>query len=222
MIAYVKTEGSKINVIVLDEKYKDEEMSSVILPDEFVEDVEDFLGNTVKELRGKLDNYEVDSGSVVYTGTADKEESNKELELQAESKYNEQLQIAAVVYVRSNASMLTDDQVIDMSMLFEEWSGSGVNYKTKEIVRYNNGLYRVLQSHVSQSSWTPDVSHSLFSRIDVSDDGVEVWTQPTDASNSYSIGDQVHYPGSDGLIYTSTVDGNVWSPEAYPSGWKSE
>lgn len=43
------------------------------------------------------------------------------------------------------------------------------------------------------------------------------WVQPTGAHDCYNIGDKVTYNGKH---YTSTIDGNVWSPDAYPQGWE--
>lgn len=42
------------------------------------------------------------------------------------------------------------------------------------------------------------------------------WVQPQ-AHNPCSKGDRVSFKGA---VYESTVDGNVWSPAAYPQGWK--
>ena len=33
-------------------------------------------------------------------------------------------------------------------------------------------------------------------------------------------GDKVHYPDKGGPVYESTIDNNVFSPEAYPAGWQ--
>ena len=44
------------------------------------------------------------------------------------------------------------------------------------------------------------------------------WVQPTGAHDCYNIGDKVTYNGKH---YTSTIDGNVWSPDAYPAGWET-
>lgn len=33
-------------------------------------------------------------------------------------------------------------------------------------------------------------------------------------------GDKVWYPEKDTKIYESLIDANVYSPEAYPAGWK--
>lgn len=43
------------------------------------------------------------------------------------------------------------------------------------------------------------------------------WVQPTGAHDAYNIGDKVTYNGQH---YVSKLDGNVWSPEAYPAGWE--
>lgn len=41
--------------------------------------------------------------------------------------------------------------------------------------------------------------------------------QPTGAHDAYGIGDRVTYNGK---VYESTMAGNVYSPDAYPAGWK--
>ena len=43
------------------------------------------------------------------------------------------------------------------------------------------------------------------------------WVQPTGAHDAYQTGDKVRYKGH---VYVSLIDGNVWSPEAYPQGWQ--
>ena len=42
------------------------------------------------------------------------------------------------------------------------------------------------------------------------------WVQP-DATTAYKKGDKVMFEGK---IYESTIDGNIWSPSAYPAGWQ--
>lgn len=43
------------------------------------------------------------------------------------------------------------------------------------------------------------------------------FAQPTGAHDAYQTGDKVTYNGKH---YISTMDGNVWSPDAYPAGWE--
>ncbi len=48
-------------------------------------------------------------------------------------------------------------------------------------------------------------------------DDVPDWVQPTGAHDAYQTGDKVRFKGE---VYVSLIDGNVWSPEAYPAGWQ--
>ena len=43
------------------------------------------------------------------------------------------------------------------------------------------------------------------------------YRQPTGAHDAYKQGDRVTYKGQ---AYESTINGNVWAPDAYPQGWK--
>ena len=43
------------------------------------------------------------------------------------------------------------------------------------------------------------------------------FVQPTGGHDAYNTGDRVTYQGK---VYESTIDANVWAPDAYPQGWK--
>ena len=53
---------------------------------------------------------------------------------------------------------------------------------------------------------------------DTEGDSVAEWHQPTGAHDAYMIGDKMLY--TDGKVYKSLINGNVWSPEVYPNGWE--
>ena len=99
----------------------------------------------------------------------------------------------------------------------------GKAYTTKTVFSYGTNavgdaqLYQVLQDHTSAEEWKPDSSPSLYKAIGVTEDGYPEWVQPLGASDAYNTGDIVSYNGK---LYESTIDGNVWSPDAYPAGWK--
>ena len=123
------------------------------------------------------------------------------------------------------ATMDVDTQVADMmevASVFPKYE-VGKAYKIKDVFSYGeNGvgdaqLYQVLQDHTSAAEWTPDATPSLYKAIGVTEDGYPEWVQPLGASDAYNTGDIVSYNGT---LYESTIDGNVWSPEAYPQGWK--
>lgn len=99
----------------------------------------------------------------------------------------------------------------------------GKAYKVKDVFSYGtNGvgdpqLYQVLQDHTSAAEWTPDTAVSLYKAIGVTEDGYAEWVQPLGATDAYNTGDIVSYKGT---LYRSTIDGNVWAPDAYPAGWE--
>lgn len=48
-------------------------------------------------------------------------------------------------------------------------------------------------------------------------DDIPEWVQPLGGHDAYKTGDRVTYQGK---VYESTIDGNVWAPDVYPTGWK--
>ena len=78
-------------------------------------------------------------------------------------------------------------------------------------------LYRVVQAHTSQVDWTPDKTPALF--VVVSLDEWPEFVQPTGAHDAYKKGDKVTFEGKH---YISLIDANVYSPAAYPAGWKEQ
>ena len=127
----------------------------------------------------------------------------KEREQQANERYVEAQQVIATI-----------------TNLFEPWEPDQ-DYFTDDILNYNNRLYRVLQDHTSQADWVPDVTPSLYVDVTTRQIGEETgeiqeWEQP-DSTNPYNTGDKVLF---EGVIYESTIDGNVWSPIDHPQGWR--
>lgn len=106
----------------------------------------------------------------------------------------------------------TDEKIVDNKAAFPWWNGNGVTYVTDNILRYNDSVYRVLQNHISQNDWTPDVAVSLY--VEISVEEFPQWVQPTGAHDAYKKGDKVTY---DNKHWISTADNNVWQPGVY--GW---
>ena len=113
---------------------------------------------------------------------------------------------------------ISDAVALKMPDVFPEWSDASVFYRKDMKLTYNGVLYKVLQDHTSQASWTPAASPSLFAKVLVTGDEATPpeWQQP-DSTNAYMTGDRVTFEGH---IYESLIDNNVWSPIAYPQGWK--
>lgn len=118
---------------------------------------------------------------------------------------------------QSTLAAVSDAAALKMPDYFPEWDGDGHAYAVGDRVTYEGTLYKVLQAHTSQSTWTPTDAPSLFAKVLTSTTGEPLpWEQP-DSTNPYMTGDRVTYNGK---VYESTVDNNVWAPDAYPQGWK--
>ena len=111
---------------------------------------------------------------------------------------------------------LTDEDALQAVELFPQWV-TGHAYAVDERLQYKNVLYRVVQAHTSQSDWTPDKTPALF--VVVSLDEWPEFVQPTGAHDAYNKGDKVTFEGKH---YISLIDGNVYSPAAYPAGWQEQ
>ena len=138
----------------------------------------------------------------------------------AEKANNPQMATFAALALKPMAATMTDEDAMSVSTLWPEWSGDGVSYAVDDIVRVGDQLYRCEQAHTSQADWEPSAAASLWSAISIAGDGIDVWSQPTGAHNAYNTGDRVHYPDASGPVYESTIDGNIWVPDAYPQGWQ--
>lgn len=118
--------------------------------------------------------------------------------------------IAALVQLRE---MATDEQALSVPVLYPTWR-SGVDYVAGARLLYNGTLYRVLQAHTSQETWTPDAATSLFANVLIPDpDVIPEWVQPG-STNPYMAGDKVTHNGK---TWVSDIDNNVWEPGVY--GW---
>lgn len=119
--------------------------------------------------------------------------------------------------VNTLLATLDDDAAIQNIILYPIWT-EGQNYNVNDRVRYNNVLYRVLQSHTSQSNWTPSTASSLFARVLTSENSIAEWVQP-DSTNGYMTNDQVYHNGK---VWTSIADNNVWEPGTVGAPWISD
>jgi hypothetical protein len=73
------------------------------------------------------------------------------------------------------------------------------------------------ESLLAANVWEPGTSGWREIVPDTPVPTVPAFLQPTGAHDAYKIGDLVLFQGQ---VYESTINGNVWSPAAYPAGWK--
>ncbi|MBQ2682208.1 MAG: hypothetical protein IJF97_09760 [Eggerthellaceae bacterium] len=106
----------------------------------------------------------------------------------------------------------------DAEDVIDAWA-AGLFYFVGDMVMYQEQQYECIQSHTAHEGYEPDTNPALWRPYSEGGDGIPVWSQP-DSTNPYMRGDRVHYPDADGPVYESTIDNNVFSPEAYPQGWQ--
>lgn len=113
------------------------------------------------------------------------------------------------------STTLPDEKALSGVELFPVWK-ENASYSTGDRVRYDGTLYKCLQDHTAQETWTPVDAPSLWAKVLIPDENtIPEWEQP-DSTNPYMTGDKVTYNGK---TWTSTVDNNVWAPGVY--GWVS-
>lgn len=133
--------------------------------------------------------------------------------LQAAEQFRKALQMFA--------ASLTDEQAMEVATIYDPWA-VGKAYAAGDFFTYGENsvgdpqLYKVTQAHTSQADWAPDKTPALYVAIGLDDAGYPIWSQPTGAHDAYNKGDIVDYNGT---LYQSLIDGNTYSPEAYPAGW---
>ena len=115
------------------------------------------------------------------------------------------------------ADELDDATIVAVTALFDPWATDSA-YSVGDIVAHDGVLYRCVQAHSSQDGWTPDKVPALWTPVrEKAGAAPDEWVQPAGASDAYSKGDRVTFQGQ---VWESTIDTNVWSPSAYPAGWK--
>ena len=110
--------------------------------------------------------------------------------------------------IEKSSASLTDEEALTGVELFPHWDETK-SYIIGDRVSYEGTLYKCLTAHNAQASWTPNVSPSLWVRVD--DPTIEwpEWVQPLGSTDAYPQGAKVSHNDKH---WISDVDGNVWEP----------
>lgn len=125
-----------------------------------------------------------------------------------------QLMSFARMAVAPMTASMTATEIASVSSLLAEWK-VGAHYDKGEAFTYQGKVYRAAQEIPStQEIYKPgdEGVESLYTLIELADDGIRVWKKVTDATNSFALGEKCHYPDADGAIYVSKRDGNDSEP----------
>lgn len=100
-----------------------------------------------------------------------------------------------------------------------EWvqpTGAHDAYPEGSVVEHNGKEWVSL---IPANVWEPGVSGWREHTAEGDDGEPPEWVAPTGGHDAYQTGDRVTF---DGDIWTSVIDGNVWSPADNPAGWEKE
>lgn len=116
--------------------------------------------------------------------------------------------------IEKASESLTDEEALNGIELFPKWKNPCA-YQTGNRVRHADKLYKCLQDHTSESTWTPDTSPSLWVRVDDPSIEYPAWIQPLGSTDAYPIGAKVSHLEKH---WISEIDANVYEPSVY--GWQ--
>ena len=140
-----------------------------------------------------------------------KSETDREEALQKQKEMTREQTTLAIKLI---APTLSDEDLTQIPLLFDEWA-AGVEYVAdKSVVRYEDDLYRVITSHRSQLDWLPPDVPALYKRIEPPNT-IGAWVQPKGEHDAYQKGDKVNHKDQ---TWISTEDNNVWEPGIH--GWE--
>jgi len=96
---------------------------------------------------------------------------------------------------------------------YRPWQ-DGEKVRAGQVRSYENGLYECIQSHTTQSDWTPDLTPALWK---VYEEGIPEWTQPVGSHDVYPL----HYiVKHEGKLYRSLHATNSWIPGTDDTLWE--
>lgn len=112
--------------------------------------------------------------------------------------------IAFVEAVKKIREFVPDEVALENIVLYPEWKAN-TDVKAGNRVKYGNRLYKVIQTHTTQETWTPDVAPTLFEPIDIANDGSLERPFIAAAGMTY-YKDKYYLDETDGKIYLCTRD----------------
>lgn len=115
--------------------------------------------------------------------------------------------------IETAAAQQSDELALESIELFPKWA-AGISVTAGERYQYNGVLYRVVQSHTTQSDWTPDITQALWTVVSL-DEWPEI-PENIPAEAPWMKGDKGTWKGQ---RYICQMDNCVWNPDQYPQAW---
>lgn len=111
---------------------------------------------------------------------------------------------------------LDDAQASQAAPLFPGLKGDGSLVKAGTRINWHGTVKRAASDLWDTENNNPDNAPTLWEDLGYMD-GIRVIPETITAGLAFSKGEQGWW---DGMLYTSLMDGNVYTPAAYPAGWE--
>ena len=112
---------------------------------------------------------------------------------------------ALLIKEQINTLSVDDATAVRMTAFYPEWA-KDTAYTVGYKVQYLGKLYKVIQAHTSQETWTPDITASLYTRIDEVHDGTKYDPIPYEGNMTLYNG---KYYSQDGVTYLCNRDTGI-------------
>ena len=110
--------------------------------------------------------------------------------------------LSMLIKEQINTLSVDDATAVRMTVFYPEWA-KDTAYTIGYKVQYLGKLYKVIQAHTSQETWTPDITASLYTRIDEVHDGTKYDPIPYEGNMTLYNG---KYYSQDGVTYLCNRD----------------
>lgn len=110
--------------------------------------------------------------------------------------------MSMLITAQINTLSVDDATAVRMTAFYPEWA-KDTAYTVGYKVQYLGKLYKVVQAHTSQETWTPDITASLYERIDEVHDGTKYDPIPYEGNMTLYNG---KYYIEDGVTYLCNRD----------------
>lgn len=134
---------------------------------------------------------------------AEMESEKRKAEIAERRRPLTEAEVSRMLITEQINTLTVDDQTaLRMREYYPVWE-SGKAYAVGFKVQYGGLLYKVTTTHTSQADWTPNVAHTLFTRIDETHSGTE--DDPIPYSGNMALENGKYYMQGD-VIYKCVRD----------------
>jgi len=114
---------------------------------------------------------------------------------------------------------VSDEDLETLTYLYDPWSPDSVDYALDAIARFAGVLWKCIQPHTSQVSWSPDLTPALWVRFREPTAGPQVWI----AGEQVEAGTLRWYPTTSDIEYRAITAHTTqvgWEPPNVPALWE--